>query len=73
LLSDSFEVSTSNFDLFDPGDFYHSTKHATVQPNHQEYVLGIPVDAKQAEENAKLRGRSATATSETTTASYMSI
>jgi hypothetical protein len=38
MLSDRFEVSTSNFDLFTPGDFYHSTKRATVQPNHSKIM-----------------------------------
>jgi hypothetical protein len=33
MLPDSFEVSTSPFDLYhSPGDFYHSTRCATIQP-----------------------------------------
>ena len=45
MLSDSFEVSTSHYDQFSPGDYYHSTRRATVQPNHQRKFGLFPVDA----------------------------
>jgi len=40
LLVDSFEVSSSLFDLFDPSVFSHSTRHATDRPNHYMYFRG---------------------------------
>jgi len=46
MLSDSFEVSTSTFDLCTPGDCYHSTKRANVQPNHSRTCKVFLSDAR---------------------------
>jgi len=69
MLSDSFEVSTSNFDLFSPGDFYHSAKRATIQPNHSRVCKVFLSMHEEAEQNARLRSRrsSTTSTAESTT------
>ena len=46
MLPDSFEVSTSTFDLCTPGDCYHSTERATVQPNHSRSCKEFLSDAR---------------------------
>jgi hypothetical protein len=46
MLPDSFEVSTSTFDLCTPGDCYHSTERATVQPNHSRTCKVFLSDAR---------------------------